>query len=270
MRKLVLIFLLLPFLTNAQQEGLATVQGRFEKPHFSFVTAGPILSASGDYKSGVQLNFGYGKRLNRLLTFAGFVGYQRLAVDYGQDIDFFVSELDDPDHFGPAAAADGDPYDDYWEVLLEGGDLSIFSVGGSLRLNLIPFVSNSKFLLYGFAQPSLSSVTHAEVTRTNRLTDTYDYVETNTIDGDNNEAMKKSSLFTAAVSLGPGVEILPAGKVSFIGQVLLNNVFSFGKELGSDKEDFPRRYSTVVHEQFPFTTKSLTFISFNVGIQYNF
>jgi hypothetical protein len=270
MRILALVLFLLPCFTFAQQEGISTVQGRFEKPHFSFVNVGPVISASGDYKNGLQLNFGYGKRLNRMLTISGVIGYQRLATDYSADVDFFVSETDDPEHFGPAASADGDPYDDYWEVLMEGGDLSVLSIGGMLRLNLTPHVSGSSFLIYAFAQPTLSSVTHAEVTRINRLTDAFDYVETNTIDGDNNEAMKKSSTFAAAISIGPGVELFPGKKISFTAQLSLNNIFSFGKELGSDKEDFPHKYSSIVDEQFPFTTKSLTSITVNVGIHYNF
>ncbi|MDL5047950.1 hypothetical protein QQ054_18195 [Oscillatoria amoena NRMC-F 0135] len=263
---ILLLFSALALLTlQAQDAGPAEAIQRFSRPHFSFLSVGSMLNVPGDYAKGFQLELGYGKRLNKVVYLQGFIAYQKFTTDY-TGYDFYVSETDEPTAFPPGSIDNEvpyDPYDDSFEVGLSGGDLSVFTLNGIIRLNLIPYSESAKVLVYGFLQPCIGVSVLSDIQKEVRLTIDYNYDQ---IDESTRES---TSSFVSGISLGPGIEILPTNSFSFFAQAAFNGLF--GKNLILDKASYTNRTSSINDPDFPIKSSgALVSISVKVGIQYNF
>ncbi len=251
--------------TQAQDTGPAQAMQRFSYPHFSFLSAGPIIGSSGDYKKGFQLELGYGKRLNKVIYIQGCISYQKLTNDY-TGYDFYVSETDEPTAFPPGTIDNEvpyDPYDDSFEVGLRGGDLSMFTLSGVLRVNLIPYSESAKVLVYGFIQPAIGVAVLSDIQKEVRLTIDYNY------DQITESTRASTSNFVSGISLGPGVEVLPTQKFSFFAQVAFGGYF--GNDIVLDKTSYSNNTSSINNPNFPVKDSgALVSISVKLGVQYNF
>lgn len=178
---LTLITLTLTML-HAQDEGAAVAQERFARDNSIYIAGGPSLTFGdniGDYSTGISVEIGYTKRLNKVLSLGGSVSYLQFKYDpsltkaetaddlyVGNTDDYILRAIpfDDPNLTHNTKYGLSEVWDFGYLLNLEGGDLSLISLAFNIRIDFIPIGDNSKIAVYGFAKPFISMSKRTEVT----------------------------------------------------------------------------------------------------------
>jgi hypothetical protein len=252
----------------AQDEGSVVKRERIDRDKSIFVGAGiSIVGGSnfGDYSNGINFEAGYTKRLNRILSIGGSLSYLKFAYDpsflektpVGKDIPNFV--------YYDKTITDLNNVNDIWLLSIKGGDVSMISLAGTIKLNFVPVKDNSVVSVYGFAKPFVSM---ASVSKATGLLEYYYYGTTDWLadpSGDLAGEYEDNS-FTGGIFIGPGIEFFPAKKISFFAQASFGYTFpikvistrSYGNDINLD-----------VVDDFPLRSGSFTSINFAAGISFN-
>ena len=258
----------------AQDEGSAVAQQRFTVDKSVFISVGPALTLGknlGDYSNGISFEAGYLKRLNKIMSIGPSLSYSSFKYDKDKTYPYYY---------------DSDQ-DEFFDLYLEGGDVTLISLGFTLRLNLIPVGDNTKFTVYGVGTPFICSASRKEVSSTG-VYYFYDGIEYQAVafevTADDFDNFKKESSITGGLSLGFGFELMPMKTVSVFGQVTasytapINYVssqeytkdaeeFSFPEDPGSVYYD---AQATIYNEDFPVVKKGFPGVNIRLGISYNF
>jgi len=279
MKKLLLsacIILLLFTTTYAQDEGQAVAQARFERSNGIYISGGPALVLGknlGDYNNGLGLEAGYMKRLNKVLSIGPSISYLRFTYDEEKTYPYYY----DPE------------FDVAIEYYQEGGDLSLVSLGFSIKLNFVPVSDDSKASIYGIATPFFSQIARQEFTATGDFYANADFdglyndlLLTEDFDSDDIPQLAKDSKSSGGVHIGFGVEFAPVKPISFFLQatfcytlaVKYSATDSFLKEEDQyvDAEDtiYYDAYNTIYLEEFPIVNKGFSSLNIKGGISFNF
>lgn len=177
-----LIFIIIIQTTlRAQDEGAAVAQERFARDNSIYIAGGPSLTFGeniGDYSTGINIEIGYTKRLNKVLSLGGSVSYLQFKYDpsltkaetaddlyVGNSDDYILRAIpfDDPSLTHNSKYGLSEVWDFGYLLNLEGGDLSLISLAFNIRIDFIPIGDNSKIAVYGFAKPFVSMSKRTEV-----------------------------------------------------------------------------------------------------------
>ena len=134
---------------SAQDEGTIVKRERIERDKGIYLLLGPSFTLGkniGDYSVGFNLEAGFTKRLNRILS----VGPSLSFVQF--DYDPTVTEAGNKNTFigGPFTDNTGTYYEGLY-IDFTGGDISLTSLAVNLKLNAVPIKDNTKFSFYVFA-----------------------------------------------------------------------------------------------------------------------
>ncbi len=286
--------LLSAYALMAQEEGVIKKRERIERSKSIFIDFGPSFTLGkniGDYSVGFNVEAGFVKRLNRVLSIGPSISY--LSFKY------------DPEETGFNNVFIGGPYYDnqsqitYHQGLyfnLSGGKLSLMSLALNLKLNLIPVKDDSKISVYAFAKPFITSASREEVTGRGVLLENYGDIES-TADWNNkidefdwkagstyveqeygievSDKLKKQNQITGGIFIGPGIEFFPAGKVSGFFQASIGytfpvsyistKVYENSENYGNDLDVFLENI-----EDYPITKKGFPSVNLQFGVSFNF
>jgi hypothetical protein len=259
----------------------------------------------GDYSTGFNFEAGFLKRVNRVLSIGPSISFisfkydpEKTTADDGGA--YYGTGNIDTDWYGSAYDTWNNKYGlsesyDYAYVLtLEGGDVSLISLALNLKLNFVPIKDNSVFSLYFFAKPFITSAKRKDVTGTGTLYVYEAYEDRNgTISnefddilyynlGDNTwypdgyeedwgpesfEALKSENSITGGIFIGPGIEFIPAKRVSPFLQFTIG--YTFPLSFVSTKS-YDNSINSYVDDEFPIVKKGFTSLNVQVGIAINF
>ncbi|MFZ2907220.1 MAG: hypothetical protein WAZ98_13540 [Cyclobacteriaceae bacterium] len=261
-------FLFLFTALHAQDEGTAVAQERFARDISVYVTGGPSLTLGkniGDYKNGINFEIGLNKRSNKVLSYGGSVSYVKFKYDPSVTEDIGGSAFVQDNGGG------------YWEgyvINLTGGDLSLISVAGNIRLDIIPYNDNLKFAFYGFAKPFVSFSKRTDVYGVSDYYEsfddgvTWDLTESGIDWGpDDYDVLKEESKVTGGIFVGPGIEVMPSKAVSFFAQVAIG--YTFPVSIVST-ESYDSTLDDYFDDEFPMVTEGFPSINFQFGVSFNF
>jgi hypothetical protein len=277
----------------AQDEGVISKRERIDRSKGVFLGLGPSFTLGkniGDYSVGFNIEAGFLQRMNRVFSIGPSLSY--LSFKY------------DPEETGFNNIFIGGPYDDgqgstYHQGLyfdLSGGKLSLISLALNLKLNLIPVKDDSKISVYAFAKPFLAMVSREAVTGTGILLENYGDVESS-IDWQNevdrfqweagstevlqtygievSDKLEKDSRVSGGIFIGPGIEFMPAGKISAFFQAsvgytfpvsyISTKVYENSENYGNDLDVFLENI-----EDYPMTEKGFPSVNLQVGVSFNF
>ena len=306
MKKIYLLSLLsgIIFSLNAQDEGVIIRKERLEFNQGVFIGGGPSFTLGkniGDYSTGLNFEIGYTNRLNRILSLGGSISYTSFKYDSkktGENNIFIGDEYFDSQEYLNYLLA---MYVDF-----DGGDLNLTSAAFNIKLNLIPVTDASMFSVYVFAKPFVTMYTRTEVKGTALLFGVYDLdsdgtytaeeaeysaqyaVENASFDnpriplyipwqaGDPtlqdygvtlSDDLKKESKVTGGIVVGPGIEFMPARKISIYAQAGFGYTFpvtfiSTEKYKGNDLN--------TVDEKYPVAKEGFPSINVQAGLTFNF
>jgi hypothetical protein len=287
-------FLFSAYALLAQDEGVISKRERIERNMGVFISGGGSFTLDkniGDYSNGFNLEAGFLKRMNRVLSVGPSISY--LSFKY------------DPEKTGFNNVFIGGPYEDdqgdlYHQGLyfnLSGGKLSLISLAVNLKLNFIPVKDGSKVSVYAFAKPFITSATRDEVRGKGVLMFNYNDIESSDdwaesyreefdwVAGsakvkqdyglDVSNDLKKQTKITGGIFLGPGVEFFPAGKISgflqasigytFPVSYISTKVYENDKNYGNDLDVFIENI-----EDYPLTKKGFPSVNIQFGASFNF
>jgi hypothetical protein len=251
----------------SQDEGSVVKRERIDRDKSIFIGAGLSIVGSsnfGDYTNGINFEAGYTKRLNRVLSIGGSLSYLKFSYDpsiiertpAGKDIPNYV--------YYDKTITDLNNVNDIWLLSLRGGDVSMISLAGTIKLNFVPVKDNSVVSVYGFAKPFVSM---ASVSKATAKLEAYQYT-TDWFENPSEDLAGEyeDSSFTGGIFIGPGIEFFPAKKVSFFAQASFGYTFpikiistrSYGNDINLD-----------VVNDFPLRSGSFTSINFAAGISFN-
>lgn len=300
MKKIVylLSFSLICFSVAAQDEGLLTKQARIALSNGVFVGIGPSFTFGkniGDYSKGLNVEVGYMKRVNRVLSIGPSVSYLSFKYDAKETGSNNAFLNYDDEYF------DSNHYMYFIEgvyVDFKGGDMNLISLAANIKLNLIPIMDERKFSFYVYAKPFVTSVTRKEVKGTGYIFNVYDINDDSFYSGDEavesivnynsvtaqapwepgnpgwaaigfdiTDDLKKDSRITGGVFVGPGVEFLPTKNISFYLQALVGYTFpvsfvSTEKYKGNDFNNLDKDY--------PMTENGFPSLNLQFGVSFNF
>jgi hypothetical protein len=241
----------------------------------------------GDYSRGYNVEVGYLKRLNRVLSIGGGLSYQTFKYD--------------PDKTGTNNAFRGDQYvdDDGYDAIpalyiqFEGGDIKMTSASFTIKLNFVPVKDDSKFSVYAFAKPFVSMVNRTEVTgdalyfEIQDLDDDGNFTKEELIEAAFNNSyafewnaessdypvskdLKKDTDVTGGIFIGPGIEMNPGKGFSIslqasIGYTFPVSLVSTEKYKHLTVEDFASE-----NQKFPMTKEGFPSLNLQLGFSYNF
>lgn len=293
-----LIFLV-TFTLNAQDEGTIVKRERIDRSQNLFFSFGPSFTFGkniGDYSTGINLEIGYLKRVNRVLSIGPSLSYISFDYDPAKTKaetadDLYVGEDDN-------VAGWNDRYDlppnTSWEVgrllQLEGGDISLFSLVLNLKANFVPITDSRKFSVYGFAKPFVAVSKREAVSGTGTLyvyeayeDDRYLYYDTDDqtwyeapesvkVDkwgpSDQFPALEEETKVTGGIFIGPGVEFMPAKKISFYAQAAFGYTFPISYV---STESYPKTIEDAYfNAEFPIVEKGFPSLNLQFGVSYNF
>jgi hypothetical protein len=288
------------FILKAQDEGAIVKRERIDKNNGIFIGLGPSFTLGkniGDYSVGFNIEAGFQKRLNRILSIGPSVSY--LSFKYDPE----VTNVDRGAYVGT-----GDPNDwktkygfqslsyNYGYVLtLEGGDLSLISLALNLKLNFVPIKENSKFSVYGFAKPFVTMASRSAVKGSDERY-TYEIYETGVLTAtesddllywdnlnddtwykdedykgtwgpESYDALKSDTEITGGIFIGPGIEIVPTNAVSFFIQAAFGYTFPI-TYVGT--ESYDTTIASYLDEEFPMTKKGFPSVNLQFGVSFNF
>jgi hypothetical protein len=292
----------------AQDEGVITKKARIDKANNIFLGFGPSFTFGkniGDYSTGFNVELGFMKRLNRLISVGPSLSYMSFKYDpektTADDGGAYVGEGDiDTDWYGSDYDSWNNKYDlsqsyDYGYVLaLEGGDISLISLAVNVKINFVPVRDNSIISAYIFAKPFVTSTQRKEVSGTGTMyvyeayedfggtpANEFDDILYYNQDDDTwyangyvdrwgassyPELAKKSSI-SGGIFIGPGIEFLPAKRLSFYLQPMIG--YTFPISFVSTKS-FDNSIKSYTDPAFPMVKKGFTSFTLQVGASFNF
>lgn len=286
--------LLTAFTLFAQDEGVINKRERISRSKGVFISGGGSFTLDkniGDYSTGFNIEAGFLKRMNRVLSIGPSISY--LSFKYDQE----KTGLNNVFIGGPYVDPQNESYHQGLYFDLSGGKLTLISAALNLKLNLIPVKDNSKVSVYAFAKPFITSATRAEVRGRGVLMNNYGDIESSQdwansdrdefdwvagspyvkqnygIDVSND--LKKQTKITGGIFIGPGVEFFPAGPisgfvqasigytfpVSYISTKVYENSENYGNDLDVFLEDI---------EEYPLTKKGFPSVNLQLGVSFNF
>lgn len=307
MRKIVCVFsalMICVLVASAQDEGTIVKKARIDKDKSLFVDFGPSFTLGkniGDYSTGFNVELGFTKRMNRLLSIGpsfSFVSFKydpEITSDKGKSA--YVA-TGDPNLWGDKYDYDqGDGTENYYYgyvLTLKGGDIKMISLACNIKLNLWPVKDKSIVSPYLFAKPFVSYVSRTEVSGSDvRYTyeiyeddggtiddwsDDYLYYDqqdgqwyedgyTGTWGAETFPELKESNSFTGGVFLGPGVEFFPAKRFSFFVQGAFGYTFPISF---ISTESYKNTVDDYLRKEFPMVKKGFPSINVQVGASFNF
>lgn len=297
-----LAFLLMAcsFLVNAQDEGAIVKRERIDRSKGIFIGLGPSFTLGkniGDYSTGLSIEAGFLKRVNRVLSVGPSVSYINFSYDPAKTKAEKASDL----YTGVAGNLNTwhERYDQYglpsnyqWDygflLNLEGGDISLLSLAVNLKLNFIPITDGTKFSVYGFAKPFITSANRKAVSGKGEryVYEAYEDTATEILyyttgddtwyaDGDIDDwgpsdvypALKEESKITGGIFVGPGVEFMPAGKISIFAQASFGYTFPVSYV---STESYEKTVASYTNAEFPIVNKGFSSVSIQFGVSFNF
>ncbi len=265
-----LLLLFMVFKVVAQDEGAAVAQTRFERDKGIYIAGGYSLifgENTGDYSNGINFEAGFTKRINKVMSIGPSISY--LSFKYDES----VSDALDGGGEGNNVFFN-DTFDEAYVTYIEGGDLTLISLAFNLKLNFIPVGDNTKFTIYGFAKPFIAMSTHSEISGTGEYY-YYDYDAEEFFyggeeywDSDDFDALAKETEITGGIFVGPGIEVLPSGKVSFFAQLSIG--YTFPITYVSTISYPPTIDEGYLDEEFPLDTKGFPSLNIQAGVSFNF
>jgi hypothetical protein len=300
MKKLLcFLSLLLTVITaSAQDEGTIVKRERIDKNKGLFIGLGPSFTFGkniGDYKTGFNVELGFLKRVNRVLSIGPSISY--LSFQYDPEV---TTEREgnayigygDPNNWRSKYGLNNLAYDYGYVLELQGGDLSLTSLAVNIKLNFVPVKDNSIISAYVFAKPFVSLASRKEVSGRGELY-TYEIYEddqgtnienddllhynlgddtwyagfTETWDGESYEALKSDTEVTGGIFIGPGIELFPARKFSFYLQATVGYTFPV---TFVSTESYEKTVSSYLDKEFPMTKKGFPSLNVQAGMTFNF
>jgi hypothetical protein len=180
---LLIAIVLVPAFVNAQDEGNITKKERIGRSSNIFVSAGPSFNFGkniGDYGTGINIEVGYAKRVNRLLSIGPSISYitfkykpEDASIENGNayygtgliDTDWYGSYFSNWDEkYNLTGNGISSSYDYGYELTLNGGDISLLSLACNVKLNLVPVKDTSPISVYLFVKPFITRSTRKAVT----------------------------------------------------------------------------------------------------------
>jgi hypothetical protein len=259
---------------SAQDEGAAVAQERFVRDKSIYFGVGHALTLGknlGDYSNGLSFEAGFLKKLNKVMSIGPSLIYSVYKYDKDKTYPYYY----DPNN------------DEFYELYLEGGDVSMLSIGFTLKLNFIPVGDNSKFTIYGIGTPFVCSATRKELSAVG-VYYYFDGVEYQPIafetTADDFEQFKKESSITGGLNAGFGFEVMPSKTVSFFGQVTVSYTMPINYVSSQEYNKDATEYSypenpdeiyydagdTIYDEDYPIVKKGFPGLNLRFGISYNF
>lgn len=271
MKKLLPFILLICSLSAiAQDEGTIVKRERIQRDKNLFLGGGvSILGGSnlGDYSTGLNFEGGYSKRLNRVISIGGSISYLNFKYD-----PTFSTKPPAPGqnpgnwYFGTSVITGGLVG---FYLNLNGGNVSLLSLSGSIKVNLIPIKDNSVVSIYGFAKPFVSMANLSSFTGSVEF---YDYVGNNWVrnqGNDGSDTFESKSSVSGGIFVGPGIEFFPTKPVSLFLQASFG--YTFPIDVVSTRS-FPNDLATIQNADvngYPFKSLGFTSINFAAGILFN-
>jgi hypothetical protein len=283
---------------SAQDEGIIVKRERIDRNKGLFIGLGPSFTFGkniGDYKTGFNVELGFLKRVNRVLSIGPSISY--LSFQYDPEV---TTEREgnayigygDPNKWRSKYGLNNLAYDYGYVLELEGGDLSLTSLAVNIKLNLVPVKDNSIISAYVFAKPFVSLASRKEVSGRGELY-TYEIYEedqgtntenddllhynlsddtwyagfTETWDGESYEALKSDTDVTGGIFIGPGIELFPARKFSFYLQATVGYTFPV---TFVSTESYEKTVSSYLDKEFPMTKKGFPSLNVQAGMTFNF
>ncbi|HMG94579.1 MAG TPA: hypothetical protein VK589_31185 [Chryseolinea sp.] len=293
------------FVVCGQDEGTIVKRERIDRSKNIFLGFGPSFTLGeniGDYSVGYNVEAGFLKRVNRVLSIGPSVSYIAFAYDPEKTKaenaeDLYVGTSYDingwHDRYDQAGLNPDQEWDFGWLLNLEGGNISLLSLALNLKFNLIPITDKSVFSIYGFAKPFISWANRTAVTgsgqryiyeayedEVNELLYPYPpYSEVNIWYLDDGEdgvdpwgptqipALAEESKITGGIFVGPGVEFNPAKKVSIYAQAAFGYTFPVSYV---STESYPKTVQSYVNPEFPIVEKGFPSVNVQLGVSFNF
>jgi hypothetical protein len=268
MRNIVLfsfgILLMVSVEAIAQDEGKIERQKRITRDKGIYVGGGPSFTLGnniGDYSAGFNLEAGFWKRLNSVISIGASMSYIHFRYDPEKTTD----------DLGQAYLEYNE--DGYWDGLIvkfEGGNLNLISWSFAGRINFIPVHDDTKFSVYGLVKPFVSMSSLSKITATvdyyknttaNRSPSEWDYITTRSGE------VGSETNFTGGIFVGPGMELHPAGKLSFFAQAAFGYTFPISF---ISTEPYDNTLEDFEDEDFPLTRKGFPSVNISAGVSYNF
>lgn len=290
---------------TAQDEGVISKRERIDRSKGIFIGGGGSATFGdniGDYSLGFNIEGGYVKRLNRVLSVGPSISYQRFDYDPEQTKTEYTGKGDIPidwysqyDTWGekyPSTA--NNTYDYRYLLSLEGGDISLISLALNIKFNFIPITDDTKVSVYGFAKPfiamsSRDAVTGSGVrevwesyedrngTLTNEADDLLFYYQGDKKwypdgykedwDSEAYPALEKETSVTGGIFLGPGVEFVPANAISFYFQAAIGYTFPVSYISTASYDNTVNSY---INDEFPIVKEGFPSLNLQFGLSYNF
>jgi hypothetical protein len=290
-----ILFLSLVSILHAQDEGAIVKKERLALNQGFFVGGGPSFTLSkdiGDYSTGLNFEVGYVKRVNRVLSIGPSISYISFKYDPAVTNEGFNNVFIG----GPYSDGDGGEFYQGLYVDFTGGDVSLVSAAFNLKINLIPVTDDSKFSIYAFAKPFVSYASRTEIKGKASLLsnygdvnnsddwtveDQFDWSAHSTYVSENygidiSDDLKAESKVTGGVFIGPGIEFMPAKKISIFLQAAIGYTFpvsfintkkySNDVNLGNDLDVFVDDGI----EKYPSDSKGFSSVSVQAGLTFNF
>lgn len=297
--------LLSTYLLFAQDEGVISKRERIDRSKGIFLGLGPSVTFGkniGDYTLGFNVEAGFVKRVNRVLSIGPSISYLNFQYDpeatndergtyYGQGdipIDWY-SSYDTWNEKYPSNRV----YDYKYALTLNGGDLSLISLALNLKLNFIPITDNTRFSVYGFAKPFIAIANRKAVTGSGVRSVWESYEDLNgtanesddflyyfqgdntwyedgyeeTWDSEGYPVLAKENSVTGGIFVGPGIEFIPANPLSFYLQVGFGYTFPVSYV---STESYDDSIDSYIHPEFPMVKKGFTSMNIQVGVSFNF
>jgi len=275
---LLLLALLTYSTTKAQDEGTLSKMERVSTSKSFYLFGGPSYKFggnNGDYCCGLNLEAGYLKRVNRILSIGPALSFTR----------FFYDESIS-DSFGDSDASGNNIYQvdggyEVYVVYLEGGDLNFFSAGFNLKFDFIPYEEGKKISFYGIVKPYLLVSKRSELTASvelwfanenNPLDDPAGWSGGDEIDDLSPETpglerWAADTEVTAGTNLGIGAELaLPSG----FGLFLQSTVGLTLPITYINTSEFSPTDAGYYHKDYPFVKKGFTTLNIAIGVAYHF
>jgi hypothetical protein len=284
----------------AQDEGNIVKRERIAKDHGIFLMLGPSFTLGkniGDYSTGLNVEAGFTKRLNRILSIGPSISYVGFNYDPAKTkaktaADLYTGVATDINDWHATYDGGGLPANqqfNYGYLLnLKGGNVSLVSVAANIKLNVIPVTDHSRISVYGFIKPFVSIAQRKAVSGKGER-----YVYEAYVDPDDNKlyynqgdkvwypdgytdtwgpsstypALKSKSKVSGGFFVGPGIEINPAKAFSFFGQAAFGYTFPISYV---STESYPKTVASYTNKEFPIVEKGFPSISIQVGASYNF
>jgi hypothetical protein len=273
MTKIVYVFsalMICVLVASAQDEGTIVKKARIEKDKSLFIDFGPSFTLGkniGDYSTGFNVELGFTKRMNRLLSIGPSISFMSFQYDSKKtDLNSaYVGVVDD---------GSGGSYYEGYVITLDGGDLNLISLAANIKLNLVPIKERTIVSAYAFVKPF---VTLANRTDVNGNSDYYvdlddgdgwQYVQTQEPWGpEDYPELKGDSKFTGGILIGPGIEIMPSKRFSGFVQAAFGYTFPI-KFVST--ESYDPTVESYLDEKFPMTTQGFPSINVQAGFSFNF